>query len=109
MDRYDSEIALVDRSVGRLVTALSQLEQPTIFMLTADHGEEFKEHGGNYHGSSLYDEQVRVPLIIGAPGSACGRGAHHDAAARAANPTLHAWTVAGGRAVGPRGSRGDGV
>ncbi len=37
-------------------------------MLTADHGEEFKEHGGNYHGSSLYDEQVRVPLIIGAPG-----------------------------------------
>ena len=68
MDRYDSEIALVDQSVGRLVASLHQLEGPTIFILSADHGEEFKDHGGNYHGSSLYEEQVRVPLIFAVPG-----------------------------------------
>lgn len=68
MDRYDSEIAHVDQSVGRLVASLHQLEGPTIFILSADHGEEFKEHGGNYHGSSLYEEQVRVPLIFAVPG-----------------------------------------
>jgi arylsulfatase A-like enzyme len=68
MDRYDSEIAYVDRAVGRLVASLHQLPGPTIFVLTSDHGEEFKEHGGNYHGSTLYEEQIRVPLIIGVPG-----------------------------------------
>lgn len=68
VDRYDSEIALVDRSVGRLVAALSPVERPTLFVLTADHGEEFKDHGGSYHGSTLYEEQIRVPLIIGVPG-----------------------------------------
>ncbi len=68
IDRYDSEIAHVDRALGRLVAALSSLERPTIFVLTSDHGEEFREHGGSYHGSSLYDEQVRVPLLLGVPG-----------------------------------------
>lgn len=68
MDRYDSEIAFVDRAIGRLVAALSMLPGPTIFILTSDHGEEFLEHGGNYHGSSLYEEQIRVPLVFGVPG-----------------------------------------
>jgi len=68
MDRYDSEIAFADQAVGRLVASLHQLEGPTIFVLGSDHGEEFKEHGGSYHGSSLYEEQIRVPLIIGVPG-----------------------------------------
>ena len=40
----------------------------TIVILTADHGEEFDEHGGRYHGTTLYDEQIRVPLIIAVPG-----------------------------------------
>ncbi len=68
IDRYDAEIALVDREIGRLVAALSILQGPTIFVLTADHGEEFREHGGTYHGSSLYEEQIRVPLVFGVPG-----------------------------------------
>ena len=68
LDRYDSGIALVDRALGRLVAALSSLKRPTIFVLTSDHGEEFREHGGSYHGSSLYEEQVRVPLLVGVPG-----------------------------------------
>jgi arylsulfatase A-like enzyme len=68
VDLYDSEIAYVDAAVGRLIAAVSQLPGPTIFILTSDHGEEFKEHGGYYHGSSLFEEQIRVPLIIGVPG-----------------------------------------
>jgi len=39
-------------------------------VISADHGEEFREHGGVYHGSSLYEEQVRVPLIVNIPGVA---------------------------------------
>ena len=72
VDRYDAEISHVDREVGRLMASLSLLRGPTIFVLTADHGEEFREHGGSYHGSSLYEEQIRVPLIIGAPGLSPG-------------------------------------
>ncbi len=68
VDRYDAGIGHVDLSIGRLLAAVSELPGPTIFILTSDHGEEFKEHGGYYHGSSLYEEQVRVPLIIGVPG-----------------------------------------
>ena len=40
----------------------------TIVIVAADHGEEFDEHGGRYHGTSLYDEQLRIPLIISIPG-----------------------------------------
>jgi HEAT repeat protein len=36
--------------------------------VTADHGEEFGEHGGRYHGTTVYDEQVRVPLVVVGPG-----------------------------------------
>jgi HEAT repeat protein len=68
LDLYDGEISYVDQSIGRLVAGASQLLGPTIFILTSDHGEEFKEHGGYYHGSSLYDEQIRVPLLVGVPG-----------------------------------------
>ena len=42
----------------------------TIVIVAADHGEEFDEHGGRYHGSSLYEEQLRIPLIISIPGVA---------------------------------------
>jgi HEAT repeat protein len=68
IDLYDSEVAFTDRSVGRLIAALAQLDRPTVLAITADHGEEFKEHGGIYHGSTLYEEQIRVPLILAAPG-----------------------------------------
>jgi arylsulfatase A-like enzyme len=64
MDRYDSEILAIDQAVGRLVrTARERLERDVIVVLTSDHGEEFRDHGGVYHGSTLYEEQVRVPLI----------------------------------------------
>ncbi|MFW6051975.1 MAG: sulfatase-like hydrolase/transferase [Myxococcota bacterium] len=69
MDRYDSEIRAVDQALARLLReARGRLSRDLIVVLTSDHGEEFRDHGGVYHGSSLYEEQVRVPLIVHAPG-----------------------------------------
>ncbi|MES1172611.1 MAG: sulfatase-like hydrolase/transferase [Bacteroidota bacterium] len=68
IDRYDSEIAYVDAAIGRLLGYLNQHRPGAVVMLAADHGEEFDEHGGRYHGSSLFDEQIRVPLMISVPG-----------------------------------------
>jgi arylsulfatase A-like enzyme/HEAT repeat protein len=72
MDRYDSEIAYTDAAVGRLVTEVRKRRPGTIVILAADHGEEFDEHGGRYHGSTLYEEQLHIPLIISVPGVAPG-------------------------------------
>jgi arylsulfatase A-like enzyme len=44
----------------------------TIVVLTADHGEEFLDHGGWEHGTNLHDELIRVPLVIQAPNSPAG-------------------------------------
>lgn len=67
-DRYDSEIAAADHVVGRLADEFRQKRPGGVVIITSDHGEEFGEHGGRYHGSSVYEEQVRVPLIVNAPG-----------------------------------------
>src|SRR5207253_3039064 len=45
------------------------LYDQTLVVLTADHGEEFHEHGGWWHGTTLYDEQIHVPLIVKPPGA----------------------------------------
>jgi len=66
--RYESEIAYVDAQVGRLHAALKKHNEDTIFVLTADHGEAFGEHGTSTHGTSLYDEQIRVPFLIAGGG-----------------------------------------
>ncbi len=70
VDAYDSEIAYADEALGKLV-ALARAKRPGItIVVTADHGEEFGEHGGRYHGTSCYEEQVRVPLVVVGPGVA---------------------------------------
>lgn len=67
-DRYDEEIAHTDLHIGRLLEKLREagLDDRTIIVFVADHGEEFKEHGGLEH-QTLYEEIVRVPLLIKAP------------------------------------------
>jgi hypothetical protein len=65
---YDAAVAVVEREVRRLAHELKGLRRPVIFCLTADHGEELGDHGGAYHNSSVYEEQVRVPLTLAAPG-----------------------------------------
>jgi arylsulfatase A-like enzyme len=67
IDRYDSEIAYTDAAVGQLLAYLAKHRPGSVIILAADHGEEFDEHGGRYHGKTLYDEQVRIPLIIAVP------------------------------------------
>ena len=68
IDRYDSEIAYCDAVVGRVIAYLQKERPNAIIVVAADHGEEFDEHGGRYHGTTLYDEHVRVPLVIYVPG-----------------------------------------
>ncbi|MHC5212668.1 MAG: sulfatase [Planctomycetota bacterium] len=67
---YRGEIAWTDRAIGELLDALEssgRLEH-TLIVVTADHGEEFFEHGRFGHRASLYDEVLRVPLLIVPPG-----------------------------------------
>ncbi|MCO6432331.1 MAG: sulfatase [Deltaproteobacteria bacterium] len=67
---YHEEIAYTDAQIGRMVDFLdaSGLRENTLIIVTADHGEGFLEHGMLGHTSSLYDELVRVPLILNLPG-----------------------------------------
>ncbi|MDP8999528.1 MAG: sulfatase-like hydrolase/transferase [Myxococcota bacterium] len=68
-DLYDGEVAFTDAHVGRVIDALdaSPLAGRTIVLLTGDHGEAFGEHGAYFHGRELWDEIVRVPLLIRVP------------------------------------------
>jgi hypothetical protein len=68
VDRYDAEVAAADATFGELAQLMDQRRPGAVTILSADHGEEFGDHGGRYHGSSVYEEQVRVPLIVAGPG-----------------------------------------
>jgi choline-sulfatase len=70
VDLYDGEIRFTDRAIHQLLRQLEALglARDTIVVVWADHGEEFGDHGGKYHGRTLYREMTRVPLIIRAPG-----------------------------------------
>lgn len=70
MDKYDSEIAFVDHHIQPVFDALAAqgLYDDTVVVVTSDHGEAFKEHGFYFHGRTLYDEEIRVPLIMRVPG-----------------------------------------
>jgi arylsulfatase A-like enzyme len=67
---YDAEIRRVDRHVGKILKALHRkgMYDRSCIILCSDHGEEFFEHGGLFHRSKLYDELLRVPLLIHLPG-----------------------------------------
>ncbi len=67
---YDAGIYWVDKQVSRLVSALSQSQRwdDLVFAVTADHGEEFLEHGARYHSPvSLSEQLIHVPLLLHAP------------------------------------------
>lgn len=67
---YDAEIRSMDRALGRLVSELRArgLLQNTLLVFTSDHGEEFNEHGQmGWHSHSLYDELLKVPLVVRFP------------------------------------------
>lgn len=66
---YRGEVRRADSAVGRLLAALDErgLVDETLVVLTADHGEEFLDHGSFHHGHALYDESVHVPLVFAGP------------------------------------------
>ncbi len=66
---YDGEIALVDDGIGAVLRTLEDLEldQNTVVIVTADHGEGLGDHGEETHAVLLYDSTIRVPLIIHDP------------------------------------------
>jgi arylsulfatase A-like enzyme len=70
---YDAGIRQLDHDLGALFTALRERGRfaDTLLIVTADHGEEFGEHGRFSHGRH-YQELLRVPLIVRLPGGAGG-------------------------------------
>ncbi len=67
---YDAEIAGTDQQIGRLLDTLDGLgiAEETLVLVTADHGEGLMQHGYMYHGAQIWEEQVRVPLLLRWPG-----------------------------------------
>lgn len=68
---YDGEIRLIDDQIARLRTALAAkgLADNTVFVVTADHGDEFFEHGEKGHHRTLYEEVLWIPLVVNVPGT----------------------------------------
>ena len=100
---YDGEIAWVDSNIGKILAALHALgaDDNTIVAITADHGEEFLEHGQAAHYKTLYDEVLRVPLVIRYPGHiAPGRRLQGQVRLMDVAPTL--LTLAGFPVTKPR-------
>jgi arylsulfatase A-like enzyme len=89
MEKYDYEIAFVDRWVGKLLDALKTtgLDDSTAVVVMADHGEAWGEHKVYFHGQDLFDEQLRVPLIIAVPGQTA-RTVETDVALVDVGPTV---------------------
>jgi arylsulfatase A-like enzyme len=67
---YDAGIRWVDAQMARLVEALRRFKlwENCVLAFTADHGEEFLEHGRRYHAPSLVEELIHVPLVVRVPG-----------------------------------------
>ncbi|HYC01416.1 MAG TPA: sulfatase [Candidatus Limnocylindrales bacterium] len=69
---YDGEIRFTDHHVGAILDKLDQkgFSGNTVILLTADHGEEFFEHGNKGHHRTVYEEVLRVPFVLRIPGGA---------------------------------------
>jgi arylsulfatase A-like enzyme len=74
IDGYDNSLAYLDRQIGNLLNSIDRPDSSrrTIVMITSDHGEGFGEHGTYDHGWNLYEDVLRVPLIIEGPGIPAG-------------------------------------
>ncbi|HEX2877446.1 MAG TPA: sulfatase [Polyangiaceae bacterium] len=70
-DQYRNDLFTGDLVLGRILDGLRSrgLFERTLFVIVGDHGEAFAQHPGNFaHTLSLYEENVRVPFIVAAPG-----------------------------------------
>ena len=71
---YDGQVRYVDKHIERIVSWLKEkgIFDNTLVVVTADHGEEFWDHGNFEHGHTLYDELIHVPLLF------AGNGLSHE-------------------------------
>ncbi len=89
--QYDGDIAYGDQEFGRFVRELKRrgLYDRALVVFMADHGEEFQDHGGWLHGRSVFDELVRIPLIVKFPGQrGAGRRVQQQVQAVDVLPTI---------------------
>ena len=65
-DLYDNNITYLDRAFSRFITWLKKegIYDRTVILFTSDHGEQFWEHGASLHGHTVYEEEIRIPLIL---------------------------------------------
>jgi len=89
---YDGEIRYTDDHLKRVLAHLAErgLDRGTLVFVTSDHGEEFLEHGSWEHQKTLYEEVVRIPMMLAGPGIAPRREAQQASLLDVA-PTLLAW------------------
>ncbi len=76
-ERYRTEVAWTDGHIGRLIDGLKSqgVWDEVVMVVHSDHGESFGDHGYEYHGQALFDEQIKVVLTVKAPGVKPGRRA----------------------------------
>jgi len=74
-DLYDAEVAETDAAIGRVLETLDSLglRENTLVVVTSDHGEGLGDHGHYHHGYTLYEDQIRVPLILRHPEGPAGK------------------------------------
>lgn len=91
---YDAALRYIDDQIGRVLAYLeeSDLDRNTVVVITADHGEELWDHGRFFHGQSLYDELLHVPLLVRLPaGASAGTVVERPVRAIDVAPALLAW------------------
>jgi arylsulfatase A-like enzyme/tetratricopeptide (TPR) repeat protein len=88
--RYRGEVAFVDSLVGKLLdwVEASHLEDETVIVLSADHGESLGEHGELTHGYFLYQSTLRIPFVLRYPGAPAGKRVPDPVAIVDVAPTL---------------------
>jgi len=65
-DLYDNNVSYLDQAFGRFIAWFKKEASydRTVIMFTSDHGEQFWEHGASLHGHTVYEEEIRIPLIL---------------------------------------------
>jgi arylsulfatase A-like enzyme len=90
---YDGEIRYTDDQLARVLRRLRETGRAdhTLVVVTSDHGEEFLEHGSWEHQRTLYEEVVRIPMVVRGPGVARGRRVTEPVSLLDVAPTVLDW------------------
>lgn len=87
---YEERIKSVDNMIGSLINELKEknLYEKTVIIITSDHGDMFHEHGGFTHGPEMYDELLRVPMVIKIPGNKMQKNVYEQVSLIDLAPTI---------------------